>query len=451
MNKLTKLLSALTSGGKRTATVKKNILASFLIRGWSIVVSLMLVPMTLGYLSSELYGVWLTLSSVILWLGFFDVGFTLGLKNKLAEAIALNDWERGKCLVSTTYFMMFAIFIPLCILLEFSIEFVDWASFLNIDPKYNEDISKALYAIILFFCLNMILHVLGSVIAAFQQVAFSNAFPVISHTISLVVIYILIKTVPPSLTILSLTISAIPVVVYLVSSVILYKTSYKKVAPSIQHINTKYISDLFTLGFKFFLIQTQVIVFYQTTNFLISNLSGPNDVTYYNIAYKYLSIAMMVYNIILAPLWPAFTDAYTKKDYKWMNNIYSKMTKLYILLAVILIAMVIISPIAYKIWIGNRATIPFAMTSLVALYIIIHNWDALQVYLINGTGCIKLQTYVTMIGLICHIPFSYFLGRYIGGYGVVCSMIIINFIYVVFFTIQIRKILKQQATGIWIK
>ena len=113
--------------------------------------------------------------------------------------------------------------------------------------------------------------------------------------------------------------------------------------------------------------------------------------------------------------------------------------------------MVIISPIAYKIWIGNRATIPFAMTSLVAIYIIIHNWDALQVYLINGTGCIKLQTYVTMIGLTCHIPFSYFLGRYIGGYGVVCSMIIINFIYVVFFTTQIRKILKQQATGIWIK
>lgn len=87
-------LKILNSKDKRSATVKKNILASFAIKGISIVVSLLLVPMTLGYVSSELYGIWLTLSSIMMWLSFFDVGFTLGLKNKLAEAIALNNWEK---------------------------------------------------------------------------------------------------------------------------------------------------------------------------------------------------------------------------------------------------------------------------------------------------------------------------------------------------------------------
>ena len=85
-----------SSSNRRTETVKKNIVASLAIKGVSIFVSLMLVPMTLGYVSNEMYGIWLTLSSVMMWLGFFDVGFTLGLKNKLAEAIALGEWERGK-------------------------------------------------------------------------------------------------------------------------------------------------------------------------------------------------------------------------------------------------------------------------------------------------------------------------------------------------------------------
>ena len=63
---------------------------------------------------------------------------------------------------------------------------------------------------------------------------------------------------------------------------------------------------------------------YQCTNILISNVSGPNEVTSYNIAYKYLGIAMMIYSIILSPLWPAFTDAYTKKDFNWMTLVYKK-------------------------------------------------------------------------------------------------------------------------------
>ena len=64
-------------------------------------VSFMLVPLTIGYVSSELYGVWLTMSSILAWLGFLDVGFSQGLKNKLAEAVEQNNSKRGHELVST--------------------------------------------------------------------------------------------------------------------------------------------------------------------------------------------------------------------------------------------------------------------------------------------------------------------------------------------------------------
>ena len=205
------------------------------------------------------------------------------------------------------------------------------------------------------------------------------------------------------------------------------------------------------MGFKFFFIQIQIVVLYQCTNILISNVAGPNDVTSYNIAYKYMSVAMMLYTIILSPLWPAFTDAYTKKDFQWMRNIYKKMTYIYYMSVVLLIVMVIVSPIVYKIWIGEKAIVPYSMTLVVALYMVINSWDALQVQLVNGIGTVKLQTYIVIVGLVLHIPLSLFLGGYIGAAGVVCSMIIINIVYATCFTIQIRKILSQKAAGIWIK
>ena len=92
-----KLQSFMSSGGRRTLAVKKNILGSIAIKGCSIIIQLLLVPMTLGYLTSELYGIWLTVSSIILWLNFFEIGFTLGLKNVFCFGRYYSSGQLEQC------------------------------------------------------------------------------------------------------------------------------------------------------------------------------------------------------------------------------------------------------------------------------------------------------------------------------------------------------------------
>lgn len=438
-------------GNTRSASVKRNIVGSLLIKGISIVIQLMIVPLTLGYVSSELYGVWLTLSSIVLWLNFFDIGFTLGLKNKLAEALALNDWNRGRVLVSTTYVMMLAIFVPLALVLFLLVPFVNWSSLLNVPDIYSNDIIRAIYILVACFCTQMIFNIVPTIISASQKVALSTVFPVIGNAMSMVVIYLLTCFAHPSLTLLAAAVSTMPIIVVGIASIILFSKTYKKLTPKLSLFDSREVKNLFGLGAKFFLIQIQVVVLYQTTNILISNVSSPIEVTSYNIAYKYMGIAMMVFSIVLQPLWPAFTDAFTKKDYVWMNNTYIRMTQLFLLSAVLIGIMVLISPWAYTIWINDKADVPFIMTISVALYMIIHTWDSLQVQLINGIGAVKIQTYVTTIGLITHVPMSLVLGKTFGAVGVVYSMTIINIIYATIFTIQMRKILNKKAIGIWLK
>lgn len=443
------LTTFFTKGNNRSAIVKRNILGSLVVKGISILVTLLLIPLTLDYVSSELYGVWLTISSIMIWLNFFDIGFTLGLKNKLAESIALQDWAKGKSLVSTTYFMMIVIFLPLCILLEICVPLVNWASLLNIDSHYNLEIEKAMHILVLCFCTQMVVNILTTVISAYQQVALSSSFTVIGNLLSLIAIFFLTQYCPPSLLSLAFALSIMPIIVMIVASFILYYGKFREVSPSIKHINTKYIKELFRLGIKFFIIQIQMVIMYQSTNILISNLSGPNDVTAYNIAYRYISVALMLFNIILAPLWPAFTDAFTKKDYQWMNNIYKKMVKVYIISAICIVTMIAVSPIIYDLWIADKANIPFTMTLVVGIFILIQSWDSLQVMLVNGIGAVKLQTYITIIGIVLHIPLSIGIGQFIGGYGVILSMIFITTIYAIVFTTQIRRLLNQRAKGIW--
>ena len=54
-----------------------------------------------------------------------------------------------------------------------------------------------------------------------------------------------------------------------------------------------------------------------------------------------------------------------------------------------------------------------------------------------------------MVGMIVHIPLSLVLGKFIGAYGVVVSMTLITISYCIFFTLQLRRILQNEACGIW--
>ena len=85
--------------------IEKNVIASFVLNGGSILISFVLVPMTLGYLNEYEYGVWLTLNSILSWIYIFDIGLGNGLRNRLTEALARNDFKSAKIYVSTSFFL----------------------------------------------------------------------------------------------------------------------------------------------------------------------------------------------------------------------------------------------------------------------------------------------------------------------------------------------------------
>ncbi|MBR1448441.1 MAG: hypothetical protein IJ588_06840 [Prevotella sp.] len=438
-------------GQSRSATVKKNAAGSLLIKGFSIVFSLMLIPLTISYVSSEVYGIWLTLSSIIIWFGILDAGFSLGLKNKLANMLALNRMEEARAYISTTYATMVAIFIPVCIIMLFVVNAIDWTTLLNIAPQYGDDVVRALYAIVLCFCIQMVLGVINAVLAANQMVAVTSLIYFIGNATSLVTIFVLTLVAPPSLFVLSVCQACIPVIVFFIASIFLFITKLKHQRPSFKLISKKHVANLFDLGYKFFILQIQVLVVGQTTNFLVSYVSGPIDVTSYNIAYRYIGIAFMSFLIITEPLWPAFTDAFAKKDFRWMNNTYKNMSKVRIAFEVFIIILILMAPLVYHIWIGDKTIIPMSMTIAVGIYFMAQLWMSLNITLINGIGCIQLQTYLAIFVSVVHIPLSVILGNCIGAIGVVVSLIVLNLLYAIVSQIQIRKVLSSTATGIWTK
>ena len=445
------LKSKINKGHDRSVKAKKNILASFVIRGCNIAISLILVPLTIHYVNPTQYGIWLTLSSIIGWFGFFDIGFGNGLRNKFAEAIAKGEHELARIYLSTTYAILSIIIIVVLILFFCINPFLNWSKILNSPASMATELSTLALLIFTFFCIQFILQLITTIITANQQPAKAAFFNFLGSLFSLIVIFILTKTTSGNLIYLGLSLGFTPVLVLMASSLWFYNHEYKKYAPSINYIKFSYARNLMTLGVKFFVIQIAWVIFYETSNLIIAQLFGPAKVTSYNIAYKYFSIIPMVMGIVMTPFWSAFTEAWVKKDIQWIKNTILKLRRLWILLSIVTIIMLIGSGFIYRMWVGREIVIPISISAAIALYVIINAWNNIHSQFLNGVGKIKMQLYLAAAGSLINIPLAIFLGKNLGIYGVVLSTAIVSIVSAVVSPIQYKKIIDNTARGIWAK
>ena len=194
----------LGKGHNRSVRAKKNIIASFLVKGMSIAISLLVVPLTINYLNTSRYGIWLTLSSIVGWFSFFDIGFGNGLRNKFAESVAKGEHENARKYVSTTYAILSLIVACVIILYFFISPFLNWSKILNTAPEMASELSLLAMIVILFFCLQFVLQLITTVITANQQPAKASLFNFFGSLFSLAVIFILTKTTSGNLSLLLL-------------------------------------------------------------------------------------------------------------------------------------------------------------------------------------------------------------------------------------------------------
>lgn len=422
-----KKISNIFVGHERSIKAKKNILAMLLIRGGNILIGFLLVPMTINYVDSERYGIWLALSSMIAWMQFFDIGINNGLKNRLTQAIAKDDQLMARKYVSTTYAILTMIFLPLMLVSLILAPVVDWNKLLNITSN-GESLIIPVAIIVTYFCINFILSTINIVLIADQRPADSSFRQFVQQLLTLTIIYVLTLTTKGSLTNLCLGLCASPLIVILIFNFTLFRGRYKNLAPSIRFVDFKIAPDLMKLGVQFFIIQIAGVIQYQMINFLIIRYYGAEEVTDYNIANKYFNVLAMIWGILTTPIWAAVTDAVARDDFQWIRDTMRKYQKVLLLFVLVGFGMLVVSPWIYDIWVGDAVKISFTLSLWVLLYNFALMLGTIYVLILNGSGQLKIQTYASMISpAIFLISFALLKYNGVGVYSILISAIIANF------------------------
>ena len=440
------------SGNERTVLIKKNILASSLLKVVSILISLMVVPVTINYVNSERYGIWLTLSSIIAWLSYFDFGFAHGFRNRFAEAIAKDNHLLARKYVSTTYVVLAIIFSMMMILTSIVNRFVNWSSILNVDSGLNTELRAVFQILVVFFCINIVAEVFSTMLTANQRPAVSTAIKTGGNLLSLIAILILTHTTEGSLELLAIAFSAIPCLLTIIISFIMFsKGVYKQYAPSFKFVDFSLTRSIVGMGGQFFLIMMCMLFIFQFTNIIISRELGPESVTLYNVTYKLFSIVEMIVMIVLTPIWSAYTDAYTRKDFAWMKRSAVKLEKMGMMSIPALVLLTLISPLVFELWLGNGVRTSIYFSGAFAFYIFCKIMGNIYMFQINGTGKVRIQLITYSIIAILAIPIMIYSCRLWGLVGIVIVPSLAFFVQFIISRIQLKRIINRTAKGIWNK
>ncbi|MCK0131216.1 oligosaccharide flippase family protein [Flavobacteriaceae bacterium F08102] len=440
-------------GHERSVKAKKNIVASFLIKGVSMVVGFLLVRVTIDYLNKDVYGIWLTLTSLIGYITFFEIGLGNGLKNKLAEALAVKDYALGKIYVSTTYAILGMVILVVATVFFVANFFIDWTVVLNTDASLTKELRNVAFVVFGFFFVRFLIQLMNIVLLADQRPAVANLFGPIGNLMVLIIVYILTQTTEGSLIYVSWVFSGIPVLVLLVASIYFYSTHYKHIAPSFKSVNFGYARNLLNLGVQFFFIQIAGLIIYQSSNLIIAQYFGTSEVTVYNIGYKYFQIITMIFSIILTPFWAAYTEAWAKDDIQWIKNSVAKLLKFWMLTGVVGIVMLLFADKFYYLWVGDKVKVPFELSLTLYIYFMTYTFGGIYVMFINGVGKIKIQMYSAFLGSVIFIVASIVMIKYLqwGMKSLLIAMILSNFNGIILSPIQYKKIINKTATGLWNK
>lgn len=414
---INKVKSFFSNGDERLMKAKLNSLYMFLIQGASMFIGLLLVPITLNYVDNATYGVWLTLSTMVLWIRVLDIGINSGLKNKLAEALALKRSDLAKKYISTTYAILSLIFIPVMLLLMIIAQLVDWNTFLNIPGVNSRILVVSISIIIAYFCLNFILSTINVVLIADQRPANASFRNLIQQFVSLVIIGGLTLVTKGSLVLLCLGLCFSPLIVVLFYNILLFRKDYKEIRPSFQSIDFKVAPTLLSLGVKFFIIQICFIIQYQISNFLILKFYGVADVTSYNISFKYFNVLHGIWLTIITPIWAATTDAVTKNEFHWVKDIMIKYSRLFGLFIVMFLGMLLVSEFAFHIWVGDKVSIPLSYSFWIMAYNIVICFGAIYINILNGSGVLMVQTFSSIFAPILFLGAFFIMYSY--GVGVI--------------------------------
>jgi O-antigen/teichoic acid export membrane protein len=377
-------------GRARYVRAARTTLSSGINTILTIVVGILSIGLTVRYLGTERYGLWLTISTILAWLNLSGFGVGNALTNRLSAALGRGREGEIPSSVSAAFWILaLAGFLIMLagVVLGYSLP---WAEFLN--AKSADAVRELPLAITLSFIiygLGFPLSITRSIYSGYQEGYFANYWEIAANIAALLglLAVVLTKGGLPSLVV---AVYGARLLVLVSSGIFLFKIHRPALVPRFASVQRKEIRPLVSVGGMFVALQLTGLLITQTDNLIIARMLGLDSVATYGTLWKMFNYVNILQSLILMPLWPAFGEAYARGEVKWIYRTL-KYSLLGLMGGTLLISslLTIFGRQIIKIWTGADLATSFPLIVGMALFQIILAWTQPFVFFLNGIGRLR--------------------------------------------------------------
>ena len=390
---------------------------AFLSRALSILGTLVTIPLVLNYLGPERYGLWITLTTIFIFLKLADGGVTIGLIALVSRADGTGDLVRIRALCSSA----FAVTIGVAAILSglaLLVRFVDWLWLLKLaDPALQAEATAATVVIFISMALAYPAGVVRQARTGLQQGAAANAWDlagsVLTFTAQLAAIYLKL-----GLVVLVAVTAFAPVLMNAVSSVVYFAGSGRHLRPQARLASWPIVRALFVAGSMFMALTLVQALSMQIDTVLIARLLGVDKVADYSVVQKLMAQPHLLITLFLIPQFAAYGEALTRGDHDWIVRHLRRTVLVGTVLSVLLCgSLAVLAAPLLKLWIGTVINPPPLLVGSLAVYGVAAAVGSIFTYFYFALGLYRqvILAYAVMIAI--NIPLALVLIPRIGPAG----------------------------------
>lgn len=390
---------------RRERQAGKTIRAELLARGVGYGIRLVTIPLALGLLGPERYGLWLTVGSLIAWLGMSDLGLSQGLLSSLARAYGNDDVAEMRRLVSTGL-LSFAALSGLVLVLVFGISSWDGLSNLIGVPAGSPLAADAKLLMVIcgaVFAASFLFHAIPAVCQALQE-GYWAAYAQIFGSVATVAGLSLLTWRGGTLVEFALVMTLPALMVNICLALYLFGGRHGHLRPSWRLWNSGSLHTVMGYGGPLLAVQLASFAIFYSTNLLIANRLGPAEVSRWAVAFALFMTVKNICFTLISPYLPAYAEATERSDWGWIQR--RAWRSLWItvgLMSVASMAMLAFGQQIIRLWAGEAVVPGWDLLLAMSIYFPLMVWTDTTGVLLVGLGRVREKAALRMTTAIVYV------------------------------------------------
>ncbi len=428
---------------RRAAT---STVAAIGARGVALLASFIAIPLSIGFLGLERYGILVAVTSLTAMLVFADLGLGNGLLNVMSEAHGRNDRRTASGAVSSAFFMLIAIAAAVTAVFAVVYPFVNWARLLGTTGgTAGSEVGPAVAVVVGLFVLALPLGVIERVRMAYQEGFINSLAAVVAAILGFCALLVAIA-LRASLPVLILATSAAPLAALAFNGYRLFRRDRPWLRPRLRHASISMARGLGRIGFLFLALQVAVVVAFQSDVIVAATILGPEAAATYAVTMKFFLLTPILLSLYFATLWPAYTEALARNDVAWVRRTLRRSVWIAALSSGLVSLVLLLGGAAFiRWWTGGAVDPPFGLILGAAIWATVNGvFNAVSI-LLNAASVILFQVVIAVLMAIASITMSIVLANLAGIAGIIWGTLVA---YLLFSAIPILVFLPGFLRGV---